>query len=282
VNAFASYWLIATLAVGWGSVAIIVRLVEAPSAVAASYRVLFAALALVSGLLASGRRQEVLSTARQPAALAMGVALALHWFCFFSALRTTSVASAVLTTTSTPIVLAVLAPLLLRERPSATALAATALGLSGVAIMVGIADPGEVRPMGVALGLAAALLGALIPITGKALGRQRNVATITAVQTTVASIVLLPVALTSGPFVNGRDLGLLALLGVVHTALAFTLYYQALRQLPVQVAGVLGLLEPVSAALLAWLLLGEGISLATAVGGALILTGTALVRPKGA
>ncbi|MCS6800847.1 MAG: DMT family transporter [Chloroflexota bacterium] len=276
-----AYFLIAALACGWGTVAIIVRLVNAPSVVAVFYRVLFAGVALGVGLGATGGAAQWWQLVRRPAAVGMGLALALHWLCFFQALRETSVASAVLATTSSPIFLAVLGPLLLNERPAGGALIATGLGIGGVAVLTGLGDPSEVRVQGVALGLLAALLGALIPIAGKHLGQTSRPATIVSVQTAVASLALLPVALASGVALPLRDLTLLATLGIAHTALAFTLYYRALQRVPVQTAGVLGLLEPLSAAVLAWALLGEPVRTSTVVGGALIVLGALLVRPQG-
>lgn len=277
----AAYLQIAALAIAWGTVSIVVRLVSAPSAVAAFYRVLFAGAALGAGLSVSGQARSWWQVARRPEATAMGACLAFHWLCFFQALRETSVASAVLATTSTPIFLAVLGPLLLGERPAREALLATALGLSGVALLTGLGDPAEVRPVGVLLGLIAAVLGALIPITGKRLGRTCPPATMVGVQTAVATVVLLPVAVVAGLGVTLIDLALLAVLGVAHTAIALTLYYRALRGVPVQTAGVLGLLEPVSAAGLAWLLFGESTSATTVAGGALIIVGVLVVRPRG-
>ncbi|GIW06415.1 MAG: hypothetical protein KatS3mg060_1220 [Dehalococcoidia bacterium] len=277
----AAYLQIAAIAVGWGTVALIIRWVSAPNLVAVFYRVLFASAALGAGLGLSGHAGAWWQVARRPWAIAMGGCLAVHWLCFFGAVRETSIASAVFATTSTPIFLAVLGPLLLGERLHATALFATALGLAGVAVMTGLGDPGEVRPLGVALGLTAAVLGAFIPIAGKFLGRTSAPAVIVGVQTAVATGILLPVALASGIAVSPSDLALLAVLGVVHTGLALSLYYRALQRIPVQTAGVLGLLEPVSAAFLAWLVLGEPASSTTVVGGMLIVLGALLVRPRG-
>ena len=278
----AAYLLVAALAIGWGSVSLIVRLVSAPTSVAAFYRVVFAAAVVAAAVGTTGRAHEWWKLARRPAAAAMGACLALHWLCFFAALRETSVASAVFATTCTPIFLALLAPLVLREWPNAVAQTATGLGLAGVALMTGLGDPAEVRPAGVALGLTAALLGALIPVVGKYLGRSSTAVAMVGVQTAVAAVVLLPLALSAGIAVAPADLGWLAVLGVAHTALALTLYYRALQRLPVQTAGVLGLLEPVSAATLAWLVLGEAASVTTILGGGLIVAGALLVRPGGA
>jgi drug/metabolite transporter (DMT)-like permease len=281
MTALGSYLQIAAITISLGAVASIVRFVDAPNQVAVFYRVVFASAFLVAGLLLARRGADLAATARRPAALAMGLCLAVHWICFFASIRTTSVASAVFTSTSTPIFLAVLGPLLLRDRLQPSALIATVVGMAGVAVMIGLDASGDVRPEGVSLGLAAAALGAMIVISGKYLGTTQNVATVTAVQTASAVVVLLPIALLSGAAVSPKDLVLLAVLGVGLTAISLTLYFQALRNVSVQTAGVLGLLEPLSAEVLAWIVLGEPLTLATGIGGALIVAGVMIVRPRG-
>jgi drug/metabolite transporter (DMT)-like permease len=69
------------------------------------------------------------------------------------------------------------------------------------------------------------------------------------------------------------ELGYLVLLGVVFTAVTGYLYVRLIRKVTAQAMGILAYLEPVSATLLAWLLLGEALTWQTALGGALIIVG---------
>ncbi|HET7857466.1 MAG TPA: DMT family transporter [Gaiellaceae bacterium] len=71
----------------------------------------------------------------------------------------------------------------------------------------------------------------------------------------------------------GGELGYVVLLGVVFTAGTGYLYVWLIRRVTAQAMGILAYLEPVSAALLAWLLLDEALTWQTIFGGALIILG---------
>ena len=70
---------------------------------------------------------------------------------------------------------------------------------------------------------------------------------------------------------GGREWGAVLLLGVVFTGIWTLLYARLLRHVRAQTAGILTFLEPVSAVLLAWVLLDDPIGPVTLVGGALVL-----------
>jgi drug/metabolite transporter (DMT)-like permease len=76
---------------------------------------------------------------------------------------------------------------------------------------------------------------------------------------------------------SASELGFLAIVGVVFTALSGLIWLTLLRHVTAQAMGFLSYIEPVSASLLAWLLLGQRLGLAVAVGGALVLVAGLIV-----
>ena len=72
----------------------------------------------------------------------------------------------------------------------------------------------------------------------------------------------------------------LLLVGIIATAIAYAASITASEMLGSRLASFAGLLEVVAAALYAWLLLGESLSLLQLLGGALILAGIAFVRSE--
>jgi len=72
----------------------------------------------------------------------------------------------------------------------------------------------------------------------------------------------------------------LIVVGIVATAVAYAASITATEMLGSRLASFAGLLEVVSAALYAWLLLGEGLTILQLLGGALILAGIAFVRSE--
>ncbi len=87
-----------------------------------------------------------------------------------------------------------------------------------------------------------------------------------------AAVLLLPVLLLTRPAWVGTAHGLavVAYLGVVATAVAYVLYGRGLRSVPVSDAATLSLAEPMVAALLGLVLLGEPLGVTTAAGMTLI------------
>jgi DME family drug/metabolite transporter len=88
---------------------------------------------------------------------------------------------------------------------------------------------------------------------------------------TIAAVTLLPLLVVERPVADARGWALLTYLGVVPTAVAYALYTIGLRTTRVTVAGVLGLLEPLTATLLGVLFFGDRLGPVGAVGAALLL-----------
>lgn len=277
--------IVTACSVSWGLVPILVREVELPALVVVFFRVLLSAAFLAALLALSGRRR--LLRRPPPLVLALGVLLAVHWSLFFAALGETSVASAVLVTYAAPILMVLLAPPLIDEHVPPSSLAALALAGAGIALITlsgGEADE-AVRALGVALALGAALSMALLIVLLKRWAADVPPATTAIYQDLTASVLLLPAALLADYSLSASDLGYLVILGAVLTGAAGFAYVAAIRWLPATTTGTLMYVEPVSAALLAALLLGERLTPAVLAGGALIVAGgitVALRLPTGA
>jgi len=134
---------------------------------------------------------------------------------------------------------------------------------------------------GVAAGLAAGIGYAVFQLVVKDLTRRVSAVTIVFTEAWLDALILLPLALWqtvgSGHHLTGRDLVAGVILGVVCTALAYMMWTFGMGRIKVQHSAILGYLEPVSAPLYALLLLGQGISVWTVIGGALIVAAGLLV-----
>lgn len=282
----------------WGSVGIFARKAGQDPLITVTYRVLFGggALALLElvrlmmhrgqGAIPSGWKQWGLL-------LFSGAALAINWLFYFKAVAVTSVSNAVLSYYMAPVLVAIASPVLFREPLERRTMAGTGLSVLGLFVM--LYQPGQSLTRadlaGIGYGLVAACFYAMVTVTGRWLERIPATRLVLA-QCTVAAAALVPAALLSaGPAgdsgltalaVSPRALALLALVGVIHTALALYLYFQGLRQVKVQHVGVLSYLDPVSAVLFAYLFLGEVPAPASLAGGALILGGSALLLRRSA
>jgi drug/metabolite transporter, DME family len=269
----------AALSASAGFIAVIVAGVDLPSEALVFYRLALAALTV---LLAAAlfRRVDVLRVPALRGRLALfGVMLGAHWLLFFITIKLSSVAVAVLTTFSGPILLAAVAPLLLPERRSRVILLALVPAGVGL-VLIALAGEGgtHARPLAIAAGLGAALTYAGVVITAKHLTMRLQVPAIMLWSYLVAAAVISPFLLLAGRLVpQGAEIGYVLLLGVIFTALSGFGFVWLLRKVTAQAISTLGYLEPVSAALLAWAILGQELGWAVVTGGALIIGAGLLV-----
>jgi drug/metabolite transporter (DMT)-like permease len=102
----------------------------------------------------------------------------------------------------------------------------------------------------------------------------------TVVQLSVAAIVLLPyVYIKEGmdfSGLNSQSIILIIILGIIHTGLAYLLYFSSIKELNGQTIAILSYIDPISAVIFAALFLGEGMGILQIIGGILILGSTFL------
>lgn len=280
---------VAALAAAWGFISVIVADVALGASALVFYRLALAALTV--GVLAlAGRRARLL---RPPAdwrsVVALGVTLGAHWFLYFATIKLSSVAVAVVTVYTAPLFLAAVAPFFLPETRSRVALAALVPATAGI-VLIAIAgnEGGNVRPLAVVTGLGAGATYAMLVIGTKRLRLQSlHPVTIAFWAYSVAALSVSPLLLFSGRVLpsSGGELGRILLLGIVFTGICGVLYVTLVGHVTAQSVGILAFVEPVSASLLAWAILGQPLGLAVLIGGGLVLAGGVVVvavKPQGA
>jgi drug/metabolite transporter (DMT)-like permease len=136
---------------------------------------------------------------------------------------------------------------------------------------------GGTHMKGVAFGLAAAVLYATVVLMNKRIRRVSGIDR-TLMQFAAAALVLLPyVLMTTGIRFDGMTpLGWACLLcvGVLHSGVAYVLYFSALRTLPGQEAAILSYIDPLVAVVISLTVLGEPVTGLQLLGGAMILAFT--------
>jgi len=157
------------------------------------------------------------------------------------------------------------------------------VGLAGVALLTGPgSSPGHTWP--IVQVLLAALGYAIAPIIADRALQGVPPVTLTAACLTVAALVYLPVVAFSGPhpMPSARALASLGVLGVVCTALAFVLFFTLITEVGAARSTLVAYLNPLVAVALGALVLSEPVTAALAVGGALIVGGSAAAstRPR--
>lgn len=206
----------------------------------------------------------------------LGVLLAFHWYSFFLAIQLATVAIGLLTFSSFPVFVSLLEPLLFkacwRWRDGAIAL----FVLLGVVLVMPDYSLVTSDAVGALWGLASGLSFALLQLLNKSYRQHYSSLAIAFYQDLFACLALLLVTPLPVATVTPASLGLLAILGVLCTAVAHTLFIESLAVLRTQLASVISALEPAYGILLAMVLLGEVPTLRTLAGGLLILGTTTL------
>ncbi|MBE6595881.1 MAG: EamA/RhaT family transporter [Ruminococcaceae bacterium] len=268
----------------FGTIGIFRQWIPLPSATVALARSVIGGVFLLLVLLWRRRRPDLKALRRVLWPLLLsGACLGANWLLLFEAYRYTSVATATLCYYMAPILLILLSPLLLRERLTVKRILCVLVALAGMVPVSGVleADGQGTDPRGVLFGLAAALLYAAVVLLNKRI-KGLDPAEKTLFQFAVSALVLLPyVLLTELPLSAAPTLPawlLLLLVGVVHTGLAYLLYFGALTRLPAQTVAVFSYIDPLLAVLLS-AFFSAPLTLPTVVGGVLIL-GAAIVSER--
>jgi drug/metabolite transporter, DME family len=236
------------------------------------------ALALVAGALRDGIRW-----APGPV-LAGAVGVAAYQLCFFAAVDATGVAvGTIVAIGSGPAFTGLLGLVLRGERPSRRWALATTLAVVGAGLLVLAGGGGDVDPAGVALGLGAGVSYALYTVTSKSmLEAGHRPEGVMAVAFGLGGGLLAPIlALSDSAWLAAPEGAALALyLGLVPTALAYVLFAKGLEKLPAPSVATLTLAEPLTAATLGVIILGERPGLVAVLGALLVLSGLLVLAER--
>lgn len=273
------YVAVAFAACAWGTWGLIIRRTDAigKMPVALESTIVMAVITIVTGLTSVRDRVRAPAPWRARAWVAwLGVSDAMNILLFFAAYKIT-IAVSVLTHYLTPVIVAVAAPVLLKEPMSRRTVLAIAGSFVGLAVLLApSANPG----VGVAL-WASAALGA-----GSAVFYASNVVVnkfvIEAFSTSETmfwhGVVGTPflaafVPASAWSAIDPRAAGFLALATIGPGALAGLAFVWGLRRMPAAHASTLTLLEPLVSIVLGAAVLGERLAATALLGGALILAG---------
>ncbi len=272
-------------AVLWGATGTIQALL--PEArepvVVAAMRIIIGAVALLCLALAVKRDRDGLWRVPAMIVLPAGFAIAAYNATFFAAVADIGVGvGTALAVGSAPLWATAFEALFLRRRPTSLQLVGQAIAIAGASLLVASSGAVTMSASGVAMALAAgASYAGYSIVTGRARADVSSTA-LAAATFGVAGLMIAPaLALLPTAWVfEPRALALLAVLGVASTGLAYVLYTWGLKSVAASTAVTLALAEPLTAWVLATILLGEALTGVKFVGAALLLTGLWLVtRP---
>jgi DME family drug/metabolite transporter len=213
--------------------------------------------------------------------VAGAVAVAAYQATFFVAVDRAGVALGTLVAIgSGPVFTGIVAAAGSGERPVARWYPATGLAVAGCALLLAPGGDSELDALGLALALGAGLSYASYTVAAKAvLGRGTPGPTVMAAFFLGGAVLLLPtllVADTDG-LLSGRGIAMEIWLGVATTAASYVLFSAGLQRLRSSTVATLSLTEPLTAALLGVVVLGERPGLVAALGAVVLLSGLLVI-----
>jgi drug/metabolite transporter, DME family len=206
--------------------------------------------------------------------------MAAYQVLFFAGVSRTGVAvGTIVGIGSSPVLAGILGYFLRGERPGWNWGIATLLAVTGCSLLAAAGSEIHIDPLGLLLAVGAGGAYATFSLVSKGLLEQNPVEMIMAVVFSLGALLLSPLLLTQDLTWLRQASGITAVLhlGLLATALAYTLFGAGLRLTPVATAVTLSLAEPLTAGMLGVLLLGEHLSITAGVGIGLIFSGLAVL-----
>ena len=209
-----------------------------------------------------------------------GAFIGFNWIFLFEAYRYTTVATATLCYYMAPIFVILVSPLFFKEKLTLKKSICVAVAITGMVFVSGILQSGfnATKEMkGVILGLMAALLYAGVVVMNKHI-KSVSAFDKTIVQLGTSAVVLLPYTMLTENLAEitftPTLIIMLCIVGIVHTGIAYTLYFRVMDKLKAQTVALFSYVDPVVAILLSAVILHENIGVWGYIGAVLVLGAT--------
>ncbi|MGN1018603.1 MAG: DMT family transporter [Oscillospiraceae bacterium] len=279
---FKSYIALVASMLMFGTLGIVRRYIPLSSAMLAMCRGVLGSVFLIFFVLVRGGKLKLPERRTALRLVLTGAIMGLNWMLLFEAYNYTTVAAATMCYYMQPTIVILLSPLVFRERLGAKRLACAGAAIVGMLFVSGVLSGGagqmqDIR--GIIFGLGAAVFYATVIILNKKVVVE-DVYAKTIIQLAGAALVMIPyVLITEGVpelALTPADIGLVLLVGVVHTGVTYALYFGSMQRLRAQTVAVLSYIDPVFALLLSAAVLHESLTPLGIVGAVLII-GSAII-----
>lgn len=260
----------------WSSLGIVVRLAGIPVYLIMFYSIVVSLIAQAAILSFKKYRPHIPPKKNLKYAVMLGVVSLLNTFTYFYAFQNTTIANSVLTHYTAPIIVALLAPVLLKEKINKTIIASIIIGTTGLLVMFNGFSAEKTQIWGIISGLVSGLMYAMIIIILRSHSQKFHPLVLVFLSNAVIAVLL-------APFVREFPLNALwgfLIIGLVHSTIAPALYFKGIQSVTASKTAALGYLEPVVAIILSVIFLNEFLSLNTVIGGLMIIISGYIILTK--
>ena len=263
----------------FGSIGVFVRNIDLPSLEIAFLRATIGGLFLIcTGFLIKHKISIKAIKGNALFLILSGGALGLNWVCLFQAYKYSTVSLATLSYYFAPVFIMMLSPIVLKEKLTKAKVACIVIAMLGLLLILNMGDTGldtsYNHAKGISYGLLGAALYAGVVLMNKFIKDLSGFNT-SMIQLNISALVLLLTILYQGNNNFGgiglKSVFLILLLGILHTGIAYFLYFTAVKQLKGQSIAILSYIDLISALVFSYAFLQETMTFAQIMGGVFIL-----------
>lgn len=265
----------------WGTIGIFRKYIPLSSGIIAFVRGCIGTIFLILAVLISRKKISFAAIKKNLILLIFsGALIAINWILLFEAYKYTSVATATICYYMEPVFVMLASPLFLGEKLSAKKVVCIIASLGGMILVSGVTGMteisfGEIR--GVLLGLGAAVIYASVVLINKKI-KDINAYDKTIMQLGTATVTVIPYVVLTENIVTVKlefvGIIMLVLMGILHTGVAYALYFGSMGNVKAQTIALFSYIDPVVAIILSAVILREKIGTAEICGAVLVLGAT--------
>ena len=267
----------------FGTIGIFVRHIPLPSSMIALVRGFVGAFFVLLFVYLKKSKLDKAAIRKNFVMLALsGAFIGINWILLFESYHYTTVATATLCYYMQPIFVILVSPILLKEKLTPKKVICVLVALVGMVSVSGVLQtgiPALSEAKGILYGLGAALFYATVVLMNKKI---TNISAYdkTIMQLGMGAIVLSPYVMLTQDFgtatlsMTPSLWALLLFVGLVHTGVAYALYFDSMKDLKAQTIAIFSYIYPIVAIFLSALLLKENMGLYGVIGAVLVLGST--------
>jgi len=256
----------------FGGTALFAKLIGLPALDITVYRSFIAAIVICILLVFSKKPLQLNNVKDYKIAILLGVLVGLHWVTYFSSMQLAGITIGMIALFSYPVITVFLEPLFYQSRPKLKDVISGLVVVLGIYLLVPEADLGNQVTLGVLTGIVSAFLFSFRNIIHKKSFTQYSGRQTMMYQTIIATLMLCFFVEIPIMQVKVTDWWLILLVGVCFTALPHSLFAASLRNLSATTVGLISCLQVLYGSFFAFVILAERPSLATILGGALVVS----------
>ena len=250
---------------------VIGQYVEVPAVLVTAGRVLCSSILLLTFSLIKRDKLRLDSKKDYILIIAVGMVMAIHWTSFFQSIQVSSVAIGTITFSTFPLFLTFLEPVVFKERLKIKSIVCAVGLLIGVFITIPEFSVENQVTVGIIWGMLCSFTYAIMTLGNRYFSGKYEGRTICLYEQGMAAVILFPAFFFVQAQWRPVDIGGVATIGFVCTAIAYSMYVMGQKGVRAQTAGIISGMETVYGIVIAFLALHEVPAVRELIGGAVIL-----------